>query len=287
MKISGFTFVRNAVKFDYPVREAILSILPLCDEFIVSIGNCDDGTEDLIKSIIDPRIKIYHSVWDDSLRHGGRVLAVETDKAYEKVSPDADWVFYVQGDEVLHEKYLPIVKDALQQYHHDTNVDGLLFKYIHFYGSYDYIGEAMRWYRKEIRIIRRRPDIFSYRDAQGFRKLPNKKLNVKEIDAYIYHYGWVRPPKAMYIKQHSFGQLYNGSTASIPENDFDYSEIDALSKFTGTHPSVMIERISKKNWSFDHDLSKNQFKLKDRIKRAVEKLTGWRPGEYKNYKILN
>ena len=78
MKICGFTFVRNAVKFDYPVIESISSVLPIVDEFIVSVGNCDDGTLQLIESIPSPKIRIVHSVWDDSIREGGKVLAAET-----------------------------------------------------------------------------------------------------------------------------------------------------------------------------------------------------------------
>ena len=70
MKVSGFTFVRNAVKYDYPVVESIRSILPAVDEFIVNVGRCDDGTLELIRSIRDPKIKIVESVWDETLREG-------------------------------------------------------------------------------------------------------------------------------------------------------------------------------------------------------------------------
>ena len=49
MKVSGFTFVRNAVKYDYPVVESIASILPLCDEVVVAVGQSEDGTRALIR----------------------------------------------------------------------------------------------------------------------------------------------------------------------------------------------------------------------------------------------
>ena len=29
MKVTGFSFIRNAIKYQYPVKESILSILPL------------------------------------------------------------------------------------------------------------------------------------------------------------------------------------------------------------------------------------------------------------------
>jgi len=50
MKVSGFTFVRNAIRYDYPVVEAIQSILPLCTELVVAVGNSDDDTLQLIRS---------------------------------------------------------------------------------------------------------------------------------------------------------------------------------------------------------------------------------------------
>ena len=181
MKVSGFTFVRNAIKYDYPVVEAILSILPICDEVVVAVGNSDDDTLSLIKSIVSDKIKIIETIWDDSLREGGRVLAVETDKAFAAIAKDADWAFYIQGDEIIHEKYHPAIRKAMQENLLNKKIDGLLFNYEHFYGSYDYVGESYRWYRREIRIIRNNPDIFSYRDAQGFRKKPNDKLMVKLI----------------------------------------------------------------------------------------------------------
>jgi hypothetical protein len=82
----------------------------------------------LIQSIWSPKIRIIETVWDDSLREGGRVLAVETDKAFKAISPDSDWAFYIQGDEALHEKYLDVVKEAMIKYNNDPAVEGLLFR---------------------------------------------------------------------------------------------------------------------------------------------------------------
>ena len=58
MKVIGFTFIRNAIKYDYPVEAAIRSILPLCDEMIVNVGNSEDATENLILEIDPAKIKI-------------------------------------------------------------------------------------------------------------------------------------------------------------------------------------------------------------------------------------
>jgi hypothetical protein len=290
MKVSGFTIIRNAVKNDYPVLEAINSVLPLCDEFVVAVGNSDDATYELIKSIPSPKIKIIETVWDDTLREGGRTFAIETDKAFHAVSPDADWCFYIQADEVLHEKYHDAVSNAMMRFKDDKSVDGLLFNYKHFWGSYDYVGESWQWYRREIRIIRNDKNIFSYKDAQGFRKRPNEKLNVKLIDACMYHYGWVKDPRLMQRKFHNWSKFYKGeswvNSHVAPDQAYDYGTINSLDLFTETHPEVMMARIARKNWKFDHDISIKRYSVKEKIKRWISKLVGYRIGEYKNYKII-
>lgn len=286
MKVSGFTVIRNAIKYDYPIVEAIQSILPLCDEVVVAVGNSDDNTLELIQNI-DPKIRIIETIWDDSLREGGRVLAVETDKAFAAISTDSDWAFYIQGDEVIHEKYHPAILAAMQKYKDDLKVEGLLFDYKHFYGSYDYIGSSLSWYLDEIRIVRNRKDIFSYRDAQGFRKQPNEKLNVKKIDAYVYHYGWVKAPEVMQKKQESFHKMWHDDTW-VEENvvkavEFDYqSKIDQLKLFDETHPLVMQKRITDKNWKFEYDISYNKIRMKDRLKNFLRNYLNI-DIRYKNY----
>ena len=290
MKVSGFTFVRNAIRYDYPVVEAIQSILPLCTELVVAVGNSDDDTLQLIRSIPSDKIRIIETEWDDNVRDNGRVLALETDKAFRAIDPTADWAFYIQADEVMHEKYIDAVRENMQRYKDDHEVEGLLFDYVHFYGSYDYVGTSYRWYRREVRVIRNRKDIFSYRDAQGFRILPNRKLKVKHIPASIFHYGYVREPKAMQNKQVSFNRYWHSDEwidQNIPRtSEFDYSEVDRLEKFQDTHPQVMRRRIANLTWDFEFDESRVRLSLKDRVKEWVEKTTGRRLGEYRNYVIV-
>ncbi|MBC7720863.1 MAG: glycosyltransferase family 2 protein [Pedobacter sp.] len=289
MKISGFTIIKNAVTNDYPIVEAITSILPVVDEMIVLIGDCSDGTEDLIKSIDSTKIKIHHSVWDNSLRSGGTVLAVETNKAFELIDPKSDWAFYIQGDEAVHEKYHQNIIDACVKYKDDEAVQGLLFKYLHFYGTYDYVGDSRKWYSHEVRIIRNDKRIQSYKDAQGFR-VGETKLLVKPIEAFIYHYGWVKSPEQMMKKQKDVSRFWHSdeslkSYENVPDT-YDFNEYDSLEKFTGSHPSVLKNRIQNKNWKIELDITKKQFSLKDKMLYYFEKMTGIRLFDFRNYKIL-
>ncbi len=288
MKVSGFTFIRNAVLLDYPIVAAIQSILPLCDEVVVAVGNSTDDTLGLIQNI-DPKVRIIQTTWDDTLRENGRVLAVETDKALAAINPEADWAIYIQGDEVMHEADHPEILKAMTRFLHDQDVDGLLFDYLHFYGSYDYIGVSNNWYKKEIRVVKPGRGIFSFRDAQGFRKTPDQKLKVAPAKARVFHYGWVKDPQAMQRKQESFHKLWHDD-AWLEKNikvatAFDYEDhIHELARFEGTHPQWIAPRIAARNWTFQMDITRRKRTLKNRVKNWL-KLIGI-DTNYANYTLI-
>ena len=289
MHISGFTFIRNAIKYDYPVREAILSILPLCDEVVVAVGDSDDGTRDLIESIDSASVRILDTKWDESLRKGGEVLAKETNKALNAISPDAEWAFYIQADEIVHERDIETIRKGMERWREDPRVEGLLINYLHFWGTYDWTGNSRKWYRREIRIIKPGIGIHSYKDAQGFRK-EGKKIRVKPLDAWIYHYGWVKPPLAQQAKQKEFHKYWHDEAwikKHVSEKaDYDYSVINTLTRFTGDHPAIMHPRIEQKNWEFEPQTSVKSQSLRHQFLDKIETKTGIRIGEYKNYKIV-
>lgn len=287
IKVCGFTFVKNAVKLDFPLDESILSALPLCEKFIVAVGNSSDGTRELIENIGDRKIQIIDTVWDESQKTGGRVYALETDKAFQAIELEYDWCLYIQADEVLHEEDHQKILDAINKWHTHQDVEGLLFKYNHFYGSFDYVANSRKWYRNEIRIIRNNKTIQSYRDAQGFRN-QGRKLSVVPIDATVYHYGWVRPPQVMKQKCDVVKKYYSGEEIESNAFEFDYEQnFDALMKFEGTHPEVMKTRIKAKNWKIDIDTAKVRMKFKYKMLYYFEKYTGVRLFEYRNYTINN
>lgn len=286
MKVCGFTFIRNAEKLDFPIVEAINSVLPICDKFVVAVGKSDDKTRRIIEKINPGKIKIVDTIWDENLKIDGAVYASETNKAFYAIPDEFDWCFYIQGDEVVHEKYLPVIEKAMIENLEKVEIEGLLFGFKHFFGTYDYVGDCRHWYRKEIRVIRNDKSIRSYRDAQGFRK-NGKKLNVVEAKADIYHYGWVRPPRFMQEKIDSAKQFYDGSSEKAGEQEFNYSvKYDALARFEGTHPKVMTERIQRLNWKIEVDLKKTNLKPKYRILYKIEKWFGVRLFEYRNYRMI-
>ncbi|WP_315818706.1 hypothetical protein [Paraflavitalea speifideaquila] len=134
MTISGFSFVRNATKLYYPVKESIESILPIVDEFVIALGkgDADDHTLAEIQQIKSEKIRIVHTEWDLQTYTHASVYAQQTDVA--KNACKGDWLFYLQSDEVIHEKYLPLIRARCEELLEDREVEGLLFKYRHFGG---------------------------------------------------------------------------------------------------------------------------------------------------------
>jgi glycosyltransferase involved in cell wall biosynthesis len=287
MKVSGFTFIRNGTTFDYPFIESLQSLLPLCDEVIVAVGKSDDDTLKRIQSLHSSKIKIIETMWDETMRKNGAILAQQTNIALQHVT--GDWAIYLQADEVLHEKDYPAIRQAMNLYVPQQDIEGLLFHYNHFYGSYQYVGDSRRWYRREIRIVRPNIGVRSWGDAQGFR-IHEQKLHVKLIDACIYHYGWVKPPAIQQLKQQHFNKLWHSDDwmknkiANVTE--YDYSHGGKLKLFSGTHPAVMRERVAKQYWKFEYSPQKVTQSFKERLLDAVEAKTGWRIGEYRNYKVI-
>lgn len=297
MKISGFTIIRNGIKLDYPFIEAIKSGLPICDEFIVVVGQSDDDTREAVEAIGDPKIKIIDTVWDEKLRVGGKILAQQTNIGIDAIT--GDWGLYLQADEVLHQDELDEIVEAAQKHKDAPNVDGLLFPYRHFWG-YQHVVTSRTAYRREIRMIKNNKSIRSYRDAQGFRKYPSHsaydeghkgtKLRVKLLEgSYIYAYTHVREPEKELEKQKHVAQYWHDDDEVKRrfqnQNQWDYSKIDVVEPFPlEHHPAVMQERAGNADWSFQY--KKAHFTFKGRLLHWIEKFTGWRVGEYRNYKLV-
>ena len=266
MKISAFTMCRNADKLYYPIKESILSALPLVDEFVVAIGKSDDDdrTLEIIKSIDSDKIKIIETEWDMNVFPNGTVHAQQTDVA--KSHCLGNWLLYLQADEVLHEQDHQEIKAACEKHLMDLNIEGFLLQYHHFWGDYNHVVRSHGWYNEEIRIIRNIPEIHSWQSAQSFRHITDfdgksyrakentRKLKVKKLNAAIYHYGWVRPPQIMTAKMNEMDKNHSHKLTQY-QNEFDFGDMGKLSQFYASHPKVMGERMNMLNWSEDLNFS--------------------------------
>lgn len=312
MKISGFSFVRNGLKLYYPVVESIKSILPIVDEFVVAVGNGDhdDNTRDMIAEINDPKVKIIDTEWEETYFKKGIINSIQTDIAKEACT--GDWLFYLQADEVVHEKYLDTIKRRCEELVENEEVEGFVFRYKHFWGDYNHYHNGHGWYPNEIRIIRNRPEIHSWQSAQSFRRFDyydnprqpdgHHKLKVASIDAEIYHYGWVRPPHLMQNKRRALDSVHWGKNKAQDYYDkapkeFDYGPLNFLAEFNDSHPKVMEALISQMNWQekLQYSGKPNKYRLPHKHEKLLYRILSFientfygrkRFGEFRNYILL-
>lgn len=301
MKVSAFTYVRNGFEFGYPFIESIKSILPIVDEYIIVIGDSNDGTREAVEAFQNKKIKIIDTIWDPDIRSGGKIFAIQSNIGLDHVSKDADWLFHLQADEVIHEMDWPIIQKAMKENMENSEVEGLLLNFINFFGDYYHYCPSRRFHQKEVRILRNTPQIRSFKDSQGFRKYVNtantdtekgKKLKVKQIDATVYHYSWVKPPKKQKAKRIEFEKKYHETDAFIGtyekkyRDGYDYKDYDYLKVFSGSHPAVMLPLIKEQDWKFTYDPKKNNMSIKEKFMKLLEQITGKQFFIYKNYKLI-
>jgi hypothetical protein len=70
----------------------------------------------------------------------------------------------------------------------------------------------------------------------------------------------------------------------VKSDFFEYEEhISQLKVFNGSHPRLMEDRIKRKNWKFDFDISRNKRTFKDQLKDFLLKI-GLNVS-YQNYRL--
>lgn len=307
MKISGFTIIKNAVLYDFPIVESIESLLPLVDELIVVAGDSSDATDELLRSITSPKVQVIHSVWStDKYKDKGQLFAYQTDLALKGCS--GDWCIYLQSDEVLHEDSVEVIRKACQYYLPDQRVEGMTLNYVHIYADYKrYIDAKYFAYPCEVRVVRRREDIHSWRDAQSFRVMPHfdyrdywqkegtRALDCVQLDALVFHYGWSRNPYKMLGKMNFQRKVHYPEAQPIEGVDYyDYGNLSFFPLYKGTQPKAMSQRIQSMDWGGvlryrgAPAAMNKKFSVKYRVVNFIERLMGGtrRIGGFKNYRIV-
>lgn len=253
MRVSGFSICRNAVTFDYPIVEVITSALPLVDEFVVNVGQSDDGTIERIRSIHSDKVRIVESYWDDAMKQDGLLFSVQTNVALSHCT--GDWALYLQADEVLHERDHPAIRRSMEKELGNPAVLGFTFRYLHFYGDY---WSCNPWfYHRAVRIIRNNGQVESCGDAVGFwYKADHGYLQsvhrdrIRPSGGTIYHYGWVKDPRVLLEKFRYQVARHHGDAPGpeqarmLAKDLYEFEEYDMMKNFTGSHPAVMAGRVN-------------------------------------------
>jgi hypothetical protein len=286
--LSAFTFVRNAIKLNFPIVATIFSVLGVCDEVVVNVGKSDDETGEVVAGIGDSRIRVIENEWD--LSKGDDMLALETQRAMDACH--GSWGIYIQADEVLHETGARLLKETIAACDRDERVEGLLVDYLHFYGSLDRVATSRRWYRREVRCVRLHADIHPYQGAQGFRVGHDcRKIRARQTGAQMFHYGWARPAHAMREKLEVTKQMYPWAAERLDRelHRGTLEWVPLLRPFTGTHPAAARGWIAANAHEPPPTIEPAHFKpghLRLYVSDWVERLTGARLFEFRNYTVV-
>jgi hypothetical protein len=283
VEISGFTIVRNATRLDFPLEASLRSVLPVVNELIVNVGASEDDTAERVYAIGDPKLRVLQTTWDP--RRGPAMLADETQRAMAGCR--SPWGIYIQADEVFADGGAERVRAVIERCDADPRVEGILVDYQHFYGGFDTVARNRKWYRREVRAVRlgRDVDVRSFRDAQGFRVGPDQRhIRAVSSGAVMHHYGWARPDWALQAKwlENQSRHLGEGAPNDVLSR---LPWIPGIEPFTGQHPAAMREWIAARRTAAPLIAPRRFDRQHVRLhaSRLIERLTGWRPFEFRNY----
>lgn len=274
--ISGFTFIRNGVDLGFPFEASIRSLLPLVDEFVVAVGAGLDDTLARVRAIGDPKIRIIETLWNERMADRGFVYAQQ--KMIAQYSCTGDWAFYLEGDEVVHEQDLAVIRASIERHHSNPSVEALVFDYHHFYGSPDWVSISPGWYRRECRLIRNTirsyaPDGQYWLVTTDHKKGRNPQAAL--ANAHIYHYGWIRRNEDMQKKLDQVSKYWATAATQVHYSKFDRR---ALSAFTGSHPAIAKQWLAngaEQVLRLDPDYTPTKKENKYHLMRQIETLTGF------------
>ena len=176
----------------------------------------------------------------------------------------------------------------------------MLFNFLNFYGSYDYLNDTRYQHLKEIRVFRNRKQIYSCRDSQGVRRFPSweallggdlgVKLKVKQIPVPVFHYNYVRTPAQMRMKAKHFESFWHDDTYLEEKYSAleisDMYDLEKVKPFKGTHPALMKEIIARAELPFDPQKHVRPMTLKEKVVYGLDAFFNHRFGESRNYILI-
>ncbi|WP_435189491.1 glycosyltransferase [Pseudothioglobus sp. nBUS_23] len=272
MKVSGFTFIKNGQILGYPFLESIQSILPIVDEFIVNVGESEDDTLSLIKSIKNSKIRIIESKWNENMKDRGYVYGQQ--KMIAQFNCTGDWLFYIEGDELYHENDLSKIKDSMKLYLNSSNVEALVFDFLHFYGNANSYLDSPGWYRSEARVIKSSvrsyaPDGLFWLILDGNKK--GRYPKAKKVDVQCFHYGWIRTEQQMNLKSEKVQKYWGKDPVIIDYSKFDQS---IIREFNGDHPEIISSWLPKSDGIYhaDNNYTLNKKEIKHQKMKRIESI---------------
>ena len=161
--ISGFMIVKDVVKQGYPFVEAVASVLPICDEFLISEGYSSDSTFEIVEQLakLNRKIKVLRQEWPVSRRYS--ILAEVTNALRRKCR--FEYMFSIQANEIVHEDSLGYIRSLSQIF---PNVQTFSFPFWHFIQRYKFYEDYRLRFSKNLVGIEATGDAWSLGLSKSF-----------------------------------------------------------------------------------------------------------------------
>lgn len=222
--LAGIVCVRNGDALDYSWREAVHSLLQVCDEVLISDCDSTDGTREAMNAweCVSTKITLCNYPWSNPER---------TDQwypewvNYARQHSKAKHCIYLDADEVLHEDDYGLIRKAADQ------GQTLFFKRLNFWrDAQSLIPEGVCCGTK---VLRMAPSNMPVPSDYPWLPAEETMKQAQESNIRVFHYGFLRKREAFFKKARVVQRIWAGS--------YD-ARLEAAEKFEGnwmTDPNVV------------------------------------------------
>lgn len=265
--LGGAVCVRNGNDLDYCWKEAVQSLLPVCDEVVLCIatGN-SDATEAEARAWahIEPKLKICIYAWPDPVADLDFWVNWLN---YAREHIRADWHFQLDADEILADWSYPLLRAFVkEQSTMRRPATGIVTRYNFWRDHRHLIPEGNCLAKRVIRLAPRDLWLGSDCPHPKAREAQDRSVSVSEItpeytlrDIEIFHYGFLRRHEALLNKGRANGQFFFGAVDSRIETaakeGANWSQSACLpdwtrnlDKYEGKHPAIGMKWLNQRGY---------------------------------------
>lgn len=239
-------FVRDALRLDYCLQEAVHSVVPIAEQVVVMDCESTDGTTDLVRILAERHDNVEAVLgqpWEVAENY--QRLMLHANKAREQLR--TRWHLMLQADEVLHENSFEAIRLLVQQ--DGWGQDVFRVRRINLYGDCNRRVPPVSRYQpcsaEPARIGHQ--DVPACGDGES---LVEHHGVFKYLQVVLFHYGFVRRSAAMIDKVLEMQSWFHGKHATPDprvqrmadeRRPFNYQEIipsRELEPLTMPHPAA-------------------------------------------------
>lgn len=212
--LTGIGKIYNGIKYDFPIRECVLSVLEGANEFILVV--CKDSEDDTVEfceqlAKEEPRLKLIYDVWKERETENYTNMVRLANKAISKVN--TKWFVSIDMDEIMPSetaKTLPLYLERLAK---DIGVVQIRFHHMYFDIEHEILGKL---YPHIHRIGRTGMNWKSGSDGCGLGG-GNGREAITSLSTC--HYGYLREMQVALEKETRFQvELYHEGVKGLPDD---------------------------------------------------------------------